>query len=173
MENLISIQDFKSPVALINSDADVAARITDIISFAQKKYLMQILGKMEYDKFDAAPTNAEWTNFVNGTVYTKSGNTYKYEGITEPLKHLIFFDIQKELSNDPIGLGYVEAEYREGRKLFPIDKVIESWNYAVNIISEYESKFAYYPTVRRFLYDNETDYPDLLFTNFEFKNRFL
>lgn len=179
MVNLVDITDYEAPYEVVSNNDQVVERVKDIISYAQEKYLIKILGKLEYDKLNALNTaaniaaNAEWNSFVNGTDYEDNGKTFKYSGIKKPLRLLMFYDIQKALLYDPIVLGYSKTEYQEGVKIFPTDKVIESWNEAVNIIEKYEYIYSYWPTVMRFLYDNETDYPDLLFTHFEYKNRYL
>jgi hypothetical protein len=162
MDNLISIKDFKAPIAIINSDKDTEERVNDVISYAQENYLIRILGALEYNKLNAATLegDTEWTRFINGVNYTVGGTEYKYGGIKNPLKHLIFYDIQTEFANDPIPLGHSAEQFDKGRKVIPVHRITRSWNYAVDLIQDYDCKQWDFVTVYRFLQDNETDYPE-------------
>lgn len=175
MENLIKVSDFKAPIKVFATNENLNARINDLISYAQEHYLIWILGKLEYDKLASADleTNTAWQRFVNGHSYDLSGTTYYYKGIKDPLKHLLFYDILTELHTDPIPHGYSQAEYEEGRKVFPAVRAARSYNHACDLIYDYEKKFADYPTVYRFLTDFENDYPDLLFRPIKKMNPFL
>jgi hypothetical protein len=174
MDNLIKLSQFSAPIKVLSNNENIEARLNDVISEAQERYLFRILGVIEYNRLkDADLTGSnEWTRFVNGHTYTKNGKEYRYGGIKNVLLHLIFYDLQRELINDPILRGYSQAEYAEGMKVIPNRRIVQSWNKGVDLLSDYMYEIADYPTVENFLNDFDTDYPDWNYKRFKKINQF-
>jgi hypothetical protein len=171
MDNLITVSDFKAPYKIIANDEAVQQRVSEVIAFAQSDFLQRILGRLEYDKLEASPSNAEWVSFISGKNYTAGGVDYKYAGIKAPLAMYAFKFIQDEFLSDPVPLGYISREFKNGKYAYPANRVIESWNRMVNLTFGYNYRDGYYPTVERFLLDNETDYPDLVIRQIDYMHK--
>ena len=80
------------------------------IDQVEEDILTSLLGWTLYDELvsnlNVHPFPAKWANLIDGDTYSTGEITYKFKGLTEMLKHFVFFYYMRdnEMENTQIGV---------------------------------------------------------------------
>ena len=159
MDPLITVKDFKNPMLVYAESTGVTDTFfEEVVQRYQKKILLDILGRQLYNEFDAAykaglTSGTFWYRFYNGYDYTVDSIEYNYLGIKGVLVGFIFYYWMASKKSQLARDGHTLQNYEESQKYMPQELMEESWNDAVDDVSNNEHNS---PTVYHFI-DNNYD----------------
>lgn len=142
----------------------------------------------------------KWLNLVNGVEYTKNGKTYYWKGLKYKegafkmslLTPYVYYHWLKDNQSKVMGVGEVVLDAKNGINVNSTQRLVNTWNDFVRLYQEatyeYEKTVYHYRGVKvtdyignstnnnyvsliKFLYDNDTDYPDAPLKCYKFENQ--
>jgi len=114
------------------------------IDQVQEDILTSLLGWTLYDELDTAldlpPPSlpAKWTNLIDGDTYTSGEITFKFKGLTEMLKHFVFFYYMRDNEMENTQIGVVINSATNADRVTPVTSNLlrRHWNKGIKIYND-------------------------------------
>lgn len=159
LTTLLEISDFKHPFKVFekNNNNDGSEKYFDeILEFAQKEYLITLLGYRMYNymKDNYVSGSGDFYDLlVSGTDYTVNDIEYNYEGIKPSLMRYSYYHWQRWKATDLNKNGAIVQSFENSVKVIPAKRMFKAYNEMCDDINGSE---AYRPTVYHYIYNNYT-----------------
>jgi len=155
MTNLITYADFKGKLSIPNIDTDQTGFANNYIAPFQKEILIKLLGFDLYLAFEtglAESTPAQnWTDLRDGSTYLVDGINKQNPGVKGIITNYVYCKWLSANFEQITGLGVQNANSDNATIISPENKITSAWNDMIKL----------YYQVYLFMYENETDYPNL------------
>jgi hypothetical protein len=130
MNNLVSIQDFKTPYLV---SLELENNFEEFIAGAQKEILIDLLSINLYNKFEEGldatpPIDERWEKLLNGTTYKISYVTYRWKGMKELLVPAIYAKYYREIVYQFNGITASQAKSENSELINPAHKIVNAYN---------------------------------------------
>ena len=212
MAYLIDETYFQRELFVPNADDQDRSAYKDLQEFIDEKarlLLKEALGYTLFKDLDDNITDGnldsdapqKWLDLVNGTEYTKDGDTYYWEGllVTEGafkksvLANFVYYHWLYYNQSTMSGVGEVVLNAKNAININSTQRLTSVWNEFVNMYQGTQSKYSYseyyhrgvkvvdwvgnntsdfYSSLLTFISDNEDDYPDAPLKLYYIKNQF-
>lgn len=112
------------------------------IDQVEEDILTSLLGWTLYDELisnlNTHPFPAKWANLIDGDTYSTGEITYKFKGLTEMLKHFVFFYYMRDNEMENTQIGVVMNNATNADRVTPVTSNLlrRHWNKGIDIYND-------------------------------------
>ena len=112
------------------------------IDQVQEDILTSLLGWTLYQELESNlnvhPFQAKWANLIDGDTYTSGEITFKFKGLTEMLKHFVFFYYMRDNEMENTQIGVVINSATNADRVTPVTSNLlrRHWNKGIKIYND-------------------------------------
>ena len=162
--SIIDTTYFIGPIALPTDNVNYTNKLQVYIDLSQRKELIRVLGYPLYKLFISelpTPTSDRFTDILDGAEFTDvNGDLDKWQGLVNSekesmLAYFAYYEYSKNERSKQTGNGNASSLFENSEHISPIDNEVTAYNLGVD---QYKKLF-------EFLYANEDDYPEWIYTD--------
>ena len=112
------------------------------IDQVEEDILTSLLGWTLYQELESNlnthPFPAKWANLIDGDTYTSGEITFKFKGLTEMLKHFVFFYYMRDNEMENTQIGVVINSATNADRVTPVTSNLlrRHWNKGIKIYND-------------------------------------
>ena len=112
------------------------------IDQVEEDILTSLLGWTLYQELESnltvVPFPAKWANLIDGDTYSTGEITYKFKGLTEMLKHFVFFYYMRDNEMENTQIGVVINNATNADRVTPVTSNLlrRHWNKGIDIYND-------------------------------------
>lgn len=112
------------------------------IDQVEEDILTSLLGWTLYQELESNlnvhPLPAKWANLIDGDTYTSGEITFKFKGLTEMLKHFVFFYYMRDNEMENTQIGVVINSATNADRVTPVTSNLlrRHWNKGIKIYND-------------------------------------
>lgn len=144
MTNLITYTEFKGKLVIANAqtNADVQAAITDLITQEQQQYLTDLLGVALYNQFVtwymAGQSPADpFYGLLNGLTFQYKNCTFNWVGLKQVEAYYIYYRFQEQDATQTVSGGEAKSQSQNAVNANSSYKMIGRWNDMADYLHAY------------------------------------
>ena len=137
IESADFIGDVEIPVGEWTED-----KLNLYIDQVEEDILTSLLGWTLYQELESNlnvhPLPAKWANLIDGDTYTSGEITFKFKGLTEMLKHFVFFYYMRDNEMENTQIGVVINSATNADRVTPVTSNLlrRHWNKGIKIYND-------------------------------------